>query len=135
MRAGFRYIAMVLIAALGGGAQACIAFCSGPVVGTRVVAAAGPEKAACHHCSDKGAGKPVSPGPQQPCKQCQMAGLDRLAVEGDQGVVKAAVELSATPLLEVVAREPVSVRLDGFVPVRVHPPPGERLHAFCVLLI
>src|SRR4051812_22817080 len=129
MQAGFRYIAMVLIAALGGGAQACIAFCAGLVMPVRVVAVATHEKSSCHHCPAEAPGKPVSPAPEGPCKQCQAGALDRVAAEGDQGVVKAAVELSAAPLLEVVSATPVAARPAGFVPVRVHPPPGERLHA------
>ena len=133
MQVGFRYIAMVLIAALGGGAQACIALCGVPVVPVRALAAA-PEKSACHHCPVNAPGKPA-PAPEGPCKQCQVSVLDRVAGEQDHSVVKAAVELNVAPLLDVLPSAPAPVKSVGLVREPVHPPPGERLHEFCLLLI
>lgn len=134
MQAGFRYIAMVLIATLAGGAQACVALCAAPVVS---VGAAVPqqEKSSCHRCPANAPSEPT-PAPETPCKKCQAATQDRLAAERDQSFAKSVLELSVTPLLDVlssVTAPPVSPAAVAREPV--HPPPGERLHAFCLLLI
>jgi hypothetical protein len=133
MQVGFRFIAMVLIATLAGGAQACVALCGAPAVPVRAVAAR-PEKSSCHHCP---AGLPTksTPASETPCKQCQTATQDRLATERDQTVAKAALELSVTPLLDVLPSVTAPVRPDAVAQVPVHPPPGDRLHEFCLLLI
>jgi hypothetical protein len=138
MQAWFRYIAMVLIATLAGGAQACVALCAAPAV---AVGAAVPrqqeksEKSSCHRCPGNAPSEPT-PAPEAPCKQCQTATQDRVAAERDHSFAKSVLELSVTPLLDVLPSTtvpPVSPAAVAREPV--HPPPGERLHAFCLLLI
>jgi hypothetical protein len=130
MQAAFRLVAMLLALTLAGGAQACMALCITPAKAAQST----PQKPTCHHCGDKAPATPVS-HPGGPCKHCPTASQDRLATESDHTMLKTAVEFTLLPDFDLTPATPTVAR--GFIvtPPRVHSPPGDLLHQFCLLLI
>lgn len=123
---------MVLALTLAGGAQACVAVCTVPYRPSPVVAQ---DAIACRHCGTQHpATNEHKSGPTTPCKHCQSALQDRLAVPSDQ-LVKAPAEymVFAPAPLVLPAAVVVPTRIDTHPPG--HPPPGQVLLQSCVLLI
>jgi hypothetical protein len=120
-----RSIAMLLVLALTGGAQACVALCALPAPTAK-------NEPACRHCSQKESQN--SPAPAAPCKHCQVISQERWATQGDQpfnvGFDWTAILLfDPAPSIVHGHQAPVTS------PERAHAPPGEQLHQFCLLLI
>ena len=119
-----RFISLLLVLTLGGGAQACIASCANPAASAAKV-----QKPTCHRCE-----KSSHKAPEAPCPRCQLAGQDRAVADGN------AVAIPAPDLIGTVLPE-VSQELSfcQLLPVSprgaVHGPPGDLFHQFCLLLI
>jgi hypothetical protein len=135
-----RLVAVVLVLALAGGAQACAALCAKPVQPAAAPVAVTPEKgSSCgRHCggskTEAAKGNEPKPEPAKPCEHCKGVVKDRVAGERDH-LAQAALELGVfAPLLicEPVVGVDRAVAL-GDAPVPA--PPNERLHHVCVLLI
>src|SRR5258708_5764326 len=122
MQALTRLISVLLVLALAGGAQACIASCANPASPTT-------EKHACHRCDHSS-----KPAPQPPCKNCQTAAQDRVAAERDH-LTTTAFDLSFSPLLELAPARPLTRPLIQTPRPPTHGPPGNLFHQFCLLLI
>jgi hypothetical protein len=133
MHAVVRLVSILLAVTLAGGAQACVAVCAP----TPAKAAAPPEKSPCHHCPER-SGDKSSPGPGgAPCKQCQVATLDRVVIEHSHPDFSPTVELafwSAAADLAPAALSPAGPAGPARVPA-VFCLPADRLHEFCLLLI
>jgi hypothetical protein len=117
-----RFISLLLVLTLGGGAQACIASCANP-------AAAKAQKPTCHRCE-----KTSHKSPEAPCQRCQLAAQDRAVADGNP------VAIPAPDLIGAVLPEvSQSLSFCQILPVSprgaVHGPPGDLFHQFCLLLI
>ena len=124
MQAMTRFIAMVLVLTLGGGAQACIASCANPVL-----PAANSHKPACHRCE-----KPSHKAPEAPCPRCQLAGQDRAVADGNPVAIPAP-DLIGAALPEISQPLSISQLLPDSPRGATHGPPGDLFHQFCLLLI
>jgi hypothetical protein len=124
---------MLLVLVLVGGAQACVALCAPSV---HAASADSPDRAACRHCgTDKRVPAiPDRPSPT-PCKHCQTAFQDRVAT-GAEHVVPVPVDFtSPAPALFAASACTADLPRPDSRPPDLHPPPGECLHQFCLLLI
>jgi hypothetical protein len=124
-----RSIAMLLVLALAGGAQACVALCALPAA----TANSSKQDGACTHCSQKQSEK--SRAPATPCKHCQVISQERWATQGDQSANIAFGWTSPLLIADLVQPINCADRATPVSPGRPHLPQGERLHQFCLLLI
>jgi hypothetical protein len=132
MHAVFRLVSMLLALTLAGGAQACMALCTTPAKVAQTAAI--PQRATCHHCGDKSPAKPTS-DPTGPCKHCPTASQDRVATESDHTILKTAVEFHFLAHIDLAIVAPTLDHPVTVAPDRVHSPPSDLLHQFCLLLI
>ena len=127
MRPMARSIAMLLVFALTGGAQACVALCALPAAAS----ASSTHDGACKHCSPKPDEKSA---PATPCKHCQVISQERWATQADQPA-KVAFDWTALPIFDLAPANLIDHQTPVAPPEQAHAPPGEQLHQFCLLLI
>lgn len=123
-----RSIAMLLVLALAGGAQACIALCALPAA----TATSSKHDGACTHCSQTQSEK--SQVPATPCKHCQVISQEQWATQADQSA-NVAFDWTSPLLIAHLAQSINCAEATPASPELPHRPQGERLHQFCQLLI
>jgi hypothetical protein len=123
-----RFVVVLLLLSLTGGAQACVALCAVPAP-----TAGDNDRSSCRHCAEK-TEKPVGPGHEEPCKHCRVISQENWATKA-HGASHVDLDWQSVPLalpsLVVVS----GGRALPPLPAMNHGPPGERLHQFCLLLI
>ena len=133
-----RLMTALLVCTFMGGSQACAALCSMPANRASVPGNKAPEKL-CHHCTAPQAtnsqeSKSTPGTPAEPCKLCQHASFDRLTPDRAESIPVPAILHAVIPDVLSSLTE-IGRLLNASENIPPSPPPNERLHVVCTLLI